>query len=175
MTLHGQLTAADYTEARRLGLLPAAIRMASPLVSLAILTFGTRIFHPSLAWDSMDPIMLALFALMCATFAFSWFCSYLTTLPPRSEKIFHAIDYLQAPRDLEILPGGLRITSPLVNVSLGWKNAFSSYRIGPNVIVAYQSGGHFQTFPKRWFTPDQLTEFQSHLQAALGPPRSKWL
>ncbi len=172
MTIHGQLTAADHAEARRLQLVNSIIDTSLGLAgTLLLLLWQQRSLFKAgfVQWWAYLPF--GCFGFLVALLAGCWLVALRSTRPPQSETIFRSVAYLQAPREIRLTPLGLAIASPALNITLRWKEDFRSYQIGEHVILVFQPRGHLQIFAKRWFTEPELTEFLSILHTALGAPR----
>lgn len=163
MTIRGQLTKEDYGEAQRLMLRAGYWRIGSVFFGMAFLGLG---LHREGIGAASGALWLGQLCLVAGLVL--WV--YLRTRPGGLAGKFAATTYLHAPRYFEITPEGLAITSPDLSVKLGWKRDFASYRLGREVLIAVQPGGHYQILARRWFSPEQFALLKSYLHSALGRP-----
>ena len=167
MTLHCQLTADDYVRARYLHLRPRPVFkwLFILAVAAAVVTQALLWLMPGKERPEMTPLLVQLGLAVYLLFRL------LVRLPRRTKAVFSQQKSLQAPYDLEISEDQYQATSAHGTSAMPWRD-FHQYKVGPTMILVYQSDALFHMFPKRWFADGEFTEFQQILARNLGKPKA---
>jgi hypothetical protein len=78
---------------------------------------------------------------------------------------------LQECNDLELTPTTFLFQNSRITLRSQWTD-FPKYSIAPDMILVYDANELVHIFPRRWFTNEQYTEFQTYLQAAIENPKA---
>ena len=166
MKLHCQLTADDYIRARFLHMRPRPV-----LKWLGILVVAAAVVTQALLWllpgthrPEMTPLLVQLGLVVYLLLRL------LVWLPWRTRTAFKQQKSLQEPYDVEISEDLYHATSAHGTCAVPWRD-FHNYKVGPTLILVYQSDALFHMFPKRWFADGEFAEFQQILARNLGKPR----
>lgn len=92
-------------------------------------------------------------------------------LPFRTKRLFLQQKTLQEPYEVEITDEAYSASSCHGQSRMVWKD-FHKHKMSARIILLYQSDVLYHLFPTRWFSEDQLAEFQKILRANLGEPKA---
>jgi hypothetical protein len=92
-----------------------------------------------------------------------------------SRRALARVNALPGPRTIEIDDHGLSITGPSIAKRINWNESYRKFQLGRDYLLVFESFNRYQIFPRRWFTEDQLAEFQTHLRQGLAKRPWFWI
>jgi len=157
MTIQGMLTPDDHAEATRLMVRPFAAKVVAWGSPVMVVPFFPVPYFVQIMWGVLAGLYLMFVVLLINTFFPRGTFIQRENTPGQSR--------LHGLRQVVMTAERLRIESPGGVVYLPWSQ-FAGYKIGRTVILLIPREGAYQILPKRWFTPEQMTEFLRFLGAA---------
>lgn len=166
MKLHCQLTADDYIRARFLHMRPRPVFkwLGIVVVVAVVLALALPWLVPGSGGPGITPPLILLGAVAYFGLIFG------VVIPRRTRIVYKQQKTLQAPYDVEISEDQYQATSAHGACAMPWQD-FHQYKVGPTLILVYQSDALFHMFPKRWFADGEFAELQQILTRNLGKPK----